>query len=131
MDGFFSVLLKIVYFLIVFGIIVLLAYFTTKVIGKRVSLNTGKYMRIVDTLFMGNDRTLVIVQVQDEFLLMSCSVKGIEIVKKLDDFSEGMDEAQGTFDDYLKEYGVSKSSKPGIWGLLRKTIGGRDDNNDK
>ncbi len=127
MDGFFSVILKVVYFLIVFGIIVLLAYFTSRVLGKRVSVNAGKYMRIVDTLFIGSDRALFIVQVKNEFLLMASSVKGIDILKKLDDFSENEIKTEGGFEDYLKEYGIHRKIRFGILDLIRKPKSGRDD----
>jgi flagellar biogenesis protein FliO len=129
MDSFFSLFFKAVYFLIVFGIIVVLAYYSTRILGKRVSANSGKYMRIVDTLFVGNDRTLIIVQVKDEFLLMSSSVKGIEIIKGLDDFTEDEDIAGDSFDGYLKKYGTSYNR--GFFSSLRKKVSGRDETNDK
>ena len=72
MGELFSVLLKVLYFLIVFGIIILLAYYTTKVVGKRVSVNAGSICKC-DTLYLGGDRSLIIVKVKDDYLLMSGS----------------------------------------------------------
>jgi flagellar biogenesis protein FliO len=129
MGGFWSVLLKSVYFLIVFGIIILLAYYSTRVLGKKVSKNSGKYMKIVDTLFMGNDRTLVIVRIKEDFLLMSTSARGVEIIKELDGFSEDLTGVQDDFDDYLSKYGASY--KRGFWRFLRKIDSGRDVTDDK
>ncbi|HOO12552.1 MAG TPA: flagellar biosynthetic protein FliO, partial [Bacillota bacterium] len=88
MSEFFSILLKLLYFLLVFGIIISLAYFATRMMGKRVPGGTGKYMRIVDTLYMGTERALVIVRIKDEYLLMSSSGRGIEIIKNLEGFEE-------------------------------------------
>jgi flagellar biosynthetic protein FliO len=131
MNGFLSVLMKILYFVIVFGIIILLAYFSTKVIGKRVSGNSGKYMRIVDTLFMGADRTLLIVKVKDEYLLMSSSGRGIETVKELDGFKEEPAGTGSGFEEYLNNYSGWKLSKGGFPGFFRKRRSGGDDTYDE
>src|SRR5690606_5793977 len=104
-------------------------YYSTRVLGKRVSKNSGKYMKIVDTLFMGNDRTLVIVRIKEEFLLMSTSARGVEIIKELDGFSEDLTGVQDDFGDYLNKYGASY--KRGFWRFLRKTDSDRDVTNDK
>lgn len=127
MNDIFSVLLKILYFLLVFGIIVLLAYFTTRVIGKRVSVNSGKYMRVVDTLYVGADRTIIIVRVKNEYLLMSSSAKGVEMLKKLDGFEESPSDSEGAFEGYLKNYGERKRGISGLFQLIHKPRSGRDD----
>lgn len=131
MNGFLSLLMKILYFVIVFGIIILLAYFCTRVIGKRVSGNSGKYMRIVDTLFMGADRTLLIVKVKDEYLLMSSSGRGIETVKTLDGFIEEPAGSGSGFEGYLNNCSGWKLSKRGLPGFFQKRKSGEDDMYDE
>jgi flagellar protein FliO/FliZ len=127
MSEFFSILLKLLYFLLVFGIIISLAYFATRMMGKRVPGGTGKYMRIVDTLYMGTERALVIVRIKDEYLLMSSSGRGIEIIKNLEGFEEAPAHSEGTFEGYLNSYRRQKSLKPGILKLFRKQTRDRDD----
>lgn len=131
MSEFFSILLKLLYFLLVFGIIISLAYFATRMIGRRVPGGTGKYMRIVDTLYMGAERALVIVKVKDEYLLMSSSGRGIEIIKELEGFKEAPAHSESTFEEYLNSYRRQKSLKPGILKMLRKQTKDRDDMDDE
>jgi flagellar biosynthetic protein FliO len=131
MSEFFSILLKVLYFLLVFGIIISLAYFATRMMGKRVPGGTGKYMRIVDTLYMGTERALVIVRVKDEYLLMSSSGRGIEIIKKLEDFEEAPSHSESTFEGYLNSYRRQKSLKPGILKLLHKQTRDRDETDNE
>ena len=130
MGELFSVLLKVLYFLIVFGIIILLAYYTTKVVGKRVSVNAGKYMQIVAALYLGGDRSLIIVKVKDDYLLMSGSNRGMELVKELDGFEEEA-WAQGSFEGYLKGYGVKKYGRLGFPGIFRKPKSDGDETDDR
>lgn len=130
MGDLFSVFLKVLYFLIIFGIIILLAYYTTKVVGKRVSVNAGRYMRIIDTLYMGGDRNLIIVKVKDEYLLMSGSNRGMEFIKELDGFEEDT-RAEGNFESYLKGYGIQKCGRSGIFGLIRKPKSDGDETDDR
>lgn len=129
MDSWFSVLLKIVYFVIVFGIILLLAYYVTKILGKRVYANSGRYMKVVDTLLIGNERSLVIVKVKDNYLLMSSYAGGMDIIKELEDFSEDMYDDQEKFDGYMRKYGVTYDG--GLLKVLRKKISGRDVSDDQ
>ena len=131
MNEFFSVLIKFLYFLLVFGIIVSLAYFTTRMVGKRVPGSTGRYMRIVDTLYMGTDRVLVIVRVKNEYLLLSSSGRGVEIVKELDGFEEAPSDTESAFEGYINSYRRQKSWKPGLFRLIRKQTSGRDDTDDE
>lgn len=125
MRDLFSVLLKGLYFFIVFGIILLLAYYITKVVGKRVSGNRGKYMGIIDTLYLGGDKNLIIVKVKDAYLLMSSSNRGIEFLKELNDFVEDAG-AETSFKGYLRDYSTQKYNISGLLGLFRKQKGDGD-----
>ncbi len=124
-----SVLLKILYFLIVFGIIVLLAYYTTKIVGKRVSVNAGKYMQVIDNLYIGSDKSLIIIKVENSYLLLSCSNHGLELIKELDGFEEDL-ETGGSFKGYLEDYSIRKYKRLRFFRLFRKPKHGGDSEDD-
>ncbi len=129
MSGLVSILLKVLYFVIVFGIIVLLAYYTTRVLGKRVAVNAGRYMRVIDSLHIGGDKSLIIIKVEDAYLLLSCSNNNIELIKELDGFKEDLG-TEDTLKDYLRDYGVHKSKGSGLFGLFRRPRHGGDGTDD-
>lgn len=107
MGGFATVVLKVIYFLIVFGLIIFLAHFASRIMGKKVQLSSGKYMRIVDILPLGSDRMLAIVKVGEDYLLISSTSKGMGVIKTLENFSEGEVLVQGQatgFPQYLDKY---------------------------
>lgn len=76
---------------------------------------------------MGTERALVIVRVKDEYLLMSSSGRGIEIIKKLEGFEEAPAHSERTFEGYLNSYRRQKCLKPGVLKLFRKQTRDRDD----
>lgn len=81
MDGFFEVL----GLLLVFGAILLLCYYTTRVIGKKLSGGAkNKNMRIVETLPLGLDRCLYLILVGNKHLLFFSSKKGLEMVSEIE-----------------------------------------------
>jgi flagellar biogenesis protein FliO len=126
MNGFVSFLLKMVYFLIVFGMVVLFAYYTTRLLGKKVSMNSGKYMKIIDVLHLGSDKSLVIVKAGKEYILLTSTAKGIEIVRTLDGFDEVLEKEGDDFKVYLEKYNRSYRGGTGIFKGLYKKFAGRD-----
>lgn len=71
--------------LFAFGLILLLCYYTTKFIGKRMSGGTkNKNMRIVETLSLGLDRCLYLILVGNKYFLFFSSKKGLELVSEID-----------------------------------------------
>lgn len=75
--------------LIAVGSVMFLAYVMTKFIGKRSnSMMKSKYMKIIDTLSLGFDRSIYLIQVGEQYVLMHMSVKGMEFICNLD--SESM-----------------------------------------
>jgi len=102
-NGFVS-LLKVVYILIVFFIVLGISYYFSRFIGKRAS-GKNKFMKLIETLTLGNDRHLHIVKVSNKYYLISSSQKGICLVDKLEDeaFIEQINNVDiyGDFDSYL------------------------------
>ena len=67
--------------LIAVGSVMFLAYVMTKFVGKRSSgMIKSKYMKIIDTLSFGFDKTIYLVQIGEQFVLMHMSVKGMEFI---------------------------------------------------
>ncbi|SHJ05913.1 flagellar biosynthetic protein FliO [Lutispora thermophila] len=82
-NGFMS-LLKLIYIIIIFLIVLAFSYYFSKFIGRRVT-GKNKHMKLIETLSFGNDRRLHIIKVCDEFYLISDSLKGIYLIDKLTD----------------------------------------------
>jgi len=67
--------------LIAVGSVMFLAYVMTKFVGKKSSgMMKSKYMKIIDTLSFGFDKSIHLVQVGEQFVLMYMSVKGMEFI---------------------------------------------------
>jgi len=79
------------FFTIVFILLCLwfLAFIMTKFIGnKSKSAMKSKYMRVVDTMAMGFDKTLYLVKVGEQYIIMCSSQKGFDYICSLNnDFS--------------------------------------------
>lgn len=73
--------LQVVFFLIVFGSVVFIAYVATKYIGVKASKSMrGKYIRILESVSIGLDKQLHLVKVADQYILISSSGKNIEFL---------------------------------------------------
>jgi len=102
-NGFMS-FLKMIYILIVFFIVLGISYYFSRFIGRRAS-GKNRFMKLIETLSLGNDKHLHIIKVCNEYYLISSSQKGICLVDKLADesFKEQItnDDSYGDFDSYL------------------------------
>jgi len=71
--------------LFVLGCVCFLAYVMTKFVGKRsMNIMKSKYMKVVDSLSMGFDRTIYLVKVGQQYVLMYSSTKGFEFICNID-----------------------------------------------
>lgn len=67
--------------LIATGSVVFLSYVMTKFIGKKsTGLIKSKYMKVIDSLSMGFDKNIYLIQVGEQYVLMHSSVKGFEFI---------------------------------------------------
>jgi len=67
--------------LIAVGSVMFLAYVMTKFVGKKSSgIMKSKYMKVIDSLSFGFDKTIYLVQIGEQFVLMHMSVKGMEFI---------------------------------------------------
>ena len=71
--------------LVGFGSILFLAYVTTKFIaGKSNAGIRGKYLSIIETVSLGVDKKLCLIQAADELILIAVSGKRIDFLCKVD-----------------------------------------------
>ncbi len=71
--------------LIAVGSVMFLAYIMTKFVGKKSSgMMKSKYMKVIDTLSFGFDKSIYLVQVGEQFVLINMSVKGMEFICNID-----------------------------------------------
>lgn len=81
--------LKILFYLAVLILVLVLAYYTTRILGRGMSLKqkTGG-MQVLDQMAVGRDSFLVVVKVQEEILLLGVSPAGIEKLEQLDSYEK-------------------------------------------
>jgi flagellar biosynthetic protein FliO len=85
--------LQILLFLVIFGAILLLAFYTTRFIAlKAGSMMRGKHIRIVDTVSLGADKKLFLVKAGSRYFLLSSSGKNIEFISEIDDIEDSRPE---------------------------------------
>lgn len=67
--------------LIATGSVVFLSYVMTKFIGKKsTGMIKSKYMKVIDSLSLGFDKNIYLIQVGEQYVLMNSSVKGFEFI---------------------------------------------------
>ncbi|HOJ09612.1 MAG TPA: flagellar biosynthetic protein FliO [Clostridiales bacterium] len=91
--------------MVVFASILFLAYISTKYIGSKAGqIGRGKYLRVIETICLGKDRYLHLIKAGEEFILVSSSVKGIEVLKSTDEINmdEISENADGSYSNNIK-----------------------------
>jgi len=80
MDDILHIILLIVGFISV----LVAAYFVTRFLGfKTIQAGSSKYMKIVDRVFIGNDKSICLVQVSSHFYLVGITNHHIECIAEL------------------------------------------------
>ena len=81
--------LKVLFYLVVLILVLVLAYYTTRILGRgmRLKQRTGG-MEVLDQMTVGRDSCLVVVKVQEKILLLGVSPSGIEKLDKLDSYEK-------------------------------------------
>ena len=104
--------------LIALGSVCFLAFITTKFVGKKSGgMLKSKHMKVIDTLSMGFDKTLYLIQIGEQFVLMNSSVKGFEFVCNIDPSIlntsniNAEDEKKNSFGKYFDFFKINESSK--------------------
>lgn len=113
MPGYFT---GIVTFLLA-ALIIYLSYICSKYLGKGlVKTGSSRYMRMVDQMIIGQNRTLVIVQAGDRYLLLGVGPDRIETLTELSEeelIPLGGEEGEPAlnFNQLLSRIGRKKDSK--------------------
>ena len=77
--------ISILTIILILGCVCFLAYVMTKFVGKRsMNIMKSRYMKVVDSLSMGFDRTIYLVRVGQQYVLMYSSTKGFEFICNID-----------------------------------------------
>ena len=80
-------ILPLILVLLVIAFVMYMSFLFTRFIGKRSSgMNRAQYMKVIDRLAVGQDRFLMIVELQDKHYLVSATAQEIRILKELDGF---------------------------------------------
>lgn len=91
MNGIISVLST----LVIVVLILLMSYFFSKYIAVgAVRLSGSKYIKIIDRIILGQDRSIVIIKVNKKYLMVGISSSGMNLLKELspEDIAEIEDE---------------------------------------
>lgn len=77
---------NVVVYILSFVIVILLAYFVSKFIAsKSMNLHTGKSMKIIDVMNLGNNNKITIVKILDNIYILGVNNNGIDILDKIED----------------------------------------------
>lgn len=83
--SFFSSFLQMIAALsIVVGLILLAKHFSTKLLSASSNRLTAKHIRIIETRFIGPKKSLILVEVGGEYLLLASSESNLTLIKKVD-----------------------------------------------
>lgn len=103
--------------LIALGSVCFLAFITTKFIGKKSGgMMKSKHMKVIDVLSLGFDKTIYLVQVGNQYVLMNSSVKGFDFICNIDpsminpDMLNDESEKKNTFSKYFDFFKVNESN---------------------
>lgn len=103
--------------LIALGSVCFLAFITTKFIGKKSGgLIKSKHMKVIDSLSMGFDKTLYLIQVGRQYVLMCSSVKGFDFICNVDEAMIDINSInteptkKGNFGKYFDFFKVSENN---------------------
>ena len=83
-SGFLYNFLRFIYFVVVFAIVIALAFYTTKFIAKRASpKGRTRNMKMLETLPIGPDKTLVLVKVGERNFLFTNMQKSLSCIAEI------------------------------------------------
>lgn len=86
-QGQFSLILSLIGSILLFVLVLFLAWFCTRWIGKRFGLRTaagGGKIKILDRMALGTDRSLLVVRLEDRVWLLGVTAHHISKIEELD-----------------------------------------------
>lgn len=77
--------ITLMYFLVMV-VVIFAAYIAARWISlKYEKMSSGKYIEQLDRVFVGRDRSVIIIRVGQKVLLLSCSAQGTTLISELDE----------------------------------------------
>lgn len=131
--SFFMGLMKIMYILIVFLIILCASYYLSRFIARK-NFGKNKIMRLIETLSLGYDRNIYIIKIGGGYFLISSTQKNINFLYKLseeDIKSAILEQKKGSdfkFDNILSDvndeasYDVQEKNRSSLTNSVIKII---------
>lgn len=86
-QGSFSVVLSLIGSILLFVLVLFLAWFCTRWVGKRYGLRTmagGSKMKVLDRMALGADRSLVVVRLENRVWLLGVTAHHVSKIEELD-----------------------------------------------
>ena len=99
--------LKILPLILGFLAILFLAYLVTRYMGSKVyNLGTTKYMRVLEKVFLGNDKSLCIIQIGQRIFVVGVTNHQISIISEINetDLVSLTDHKESSFNSLLERY---------------------------
>lgn len=102
-------LISIVSGILVLILILLMAYFASRFLGKNYMRSIGSgHMRIIDQFAIGQDRSLLIIKIKEKYYLIGSAPGGIQMLTELEGEFEEQDRVgtsgSESFAQYIKRY---------------------------
>ena len=125
--------LQIIFYLICLVAVLFLASRATRWLGGKVGGVRGRYMRVIETLYLGPNRSLYLITVCNRLLLISTAERNINLVMEINDpavlskimeentlsaDSNGKGQTPKSFSDYMKKL-LDASKVDGTTGIDR------------
>ncbi len=103
---------KFLYTIFVFSVILAIAYYVTKIIAKKgAPRSKSKNMKVVETLPIGIDKSVVLIKVGKQFVLLGNTTKNLTYFSAFDEDKLGISDAHNeledfntSFESYMEEY---------------------------
>ena len=124
-QGQFSLILSLIGSILLFALVLFLAWFCTRWIGKRFGLRTvagGSKIRILDRMVLGTDRSLVVVRLEDRVWLLGVTAHHISKIEELD--SEQFPEEEPSQEEGSRGMSAILSGSPNFAAALKNALKG-------
>jgi len=79
-----KVVWQLLQFVFFFALVLFLAYFSSRFLGRRYQLGGGRYVRLIEQLPLGANRSLCLAEVSGRILLLGVTDHGISLLTALD-----------------------------------------------
>ena len=90
-----------------FGAVLFAAYWLTRFIGSKMSYsNTARHIKVLDRVFLGNEKSICIIEVGKRFFIVGVTKHHIEPIGELDesDLVPILNDKDGSFNNLFEMY---------------------------